>query len=454
VSVPHVKLKYLSGTPFPKLSLLLQNNFPYLLPPTKYYQRMKIRPKIEGLLEHLNDGVYEKQEVIGLALLATMAGGKGLFMLGPVGVAKSLVASRLKFIFHDAKCFEYLMTKYSTPDEIFGNISVSKLKNDVYERLIDGFMPTADVVFLDEIWKSSSSIQNAILRFVNEKLFRNGKADIKVAMKAFIAASNEMPEKGQDAIWDRILIRYTDSNIRDRDNFDQMICDDNDLTKDCVPASLKITFQEYDQIVKLIGGVKVPQSILNLIQIIRAMIQAGNELPDNAEKQIYVSDRRWKNIMRLLKTSAFLNDRAEVNLSDCLLMPHCIWNEPEQFVAVAELVDEAIMNHGYFNKNATMLTKAKDELAGYMANAANGQAPNLLDNFNLEVAKAQSLSGLTNFVKTQKKEIEKAMQAEMKTENLFITDPDAYEIIQSCFDNAVIEIEQIEIDIQTLTENA
>jgi len=412
---------------------------------------MKIKSKIEGLLTHLNAGVYEKQEVIGLALLATLAGGKGLFMLGPVGIAKSLVASRLKFIFPNARSFEYLMTKYSTPDEIFGNISVSKLKNDVYERLVDGFLPTADVAFLDEIWKASSSIQNALLRIVNEKIFRNGSADIKVPMKALIAASNELPEKGQDAIWDRFLIRYVDGNIRERENFDKMICDDNDLSKDCVPAKFKISFAEYDQIVKEIGSVQVPENILNLIQIIRGMIQERN-LVESPEKQIYVSDRRWKNIMRILKTSAFLNDRAQVNLADCFLMSHCLWNEPDQLIPLSEIIDKAISQHGYYNQDAARLTQAKDDLAKYAAEAANTSS--LLSNLNLSIARAETISGLTGFVKKQKQKIEKAMKEEMQVDSLFITDPISYEIVQSCFDNALIEIEQIEIDIKALTESA
>ena len=414
---------------------------------------MKIRTKIEGLLEHLNAGVYEKQEVIGLALLATLAGGKGIFMLGPVGIAKSLVAARIKFIFPNAKHFEYLMTKYSTPDEIFGNISVSKLKNDIYERQVDGFLPTADVAFLDEIFKGSSSIQNSLLRIVNEKLYRNGSKDIKVPMKALIAASNELPEKGQEAIWDRLLIRYLDGNIKERDNFEQMIVDDNDLSKDCVPAKFKISFPEYDQIVKEIGSVTVPQNILNLIQIIRGMIHVRNQA-EPPEKQVYVSDRRWKNIMRILKASAFLNDRGEVNLSDCFLMSHCLWNEPDQFVTISELIAEAISKHGYFNKNAAKLSKAKDDLQQLMEGLTqSGIQPSLLDKFDMELGKAQTASGLTNFVKTQKAAIEKAADAEMKTDNIFIVDDSKYDIVRSCFDNATIELEQLEIDILTLNEN-
>ena len=196
-----------------------------------------IRTKTSALLNGLCRGLYEREQPVKLALLSTVA-GESIFLLGPPGVGKSLIARRLKFAFKDGTSFEYLMSKFSTPDEIFGPVSIKKLKEeDRYERQTEKYLPGANIVFLDEIWKAGPAIQNALLTILNEKVYRNGGEEMAVDIRGIITASNELPPKNSslNPIWDRFLVRLELGNIRQFKNFLNMITDTKDAYKDDVP---------------------------------------------------------------------------------------------------------------------------------------------------------------------------------------------------------------------------
>lgn len=326
---------------------------------------MEVKGQITKLLDDLNKGVYEKQEIIALSLLTAIA-GESIFLLGAPGVAKSLIARRLKFAFNDGTSFEYLMNRFSTPDEIFGPVSISQLKDhDKYERIIKNYLPSATVVFLDEIWKAGPSIQNALLTVLNEKVYRNGEQEIKVPMKALISASNELPMKGEglEALWDRFLVRYVVDGITDKNNFNEMISKSLKSYDDNVDAKNKIGDIEYSKWSELIDEIEIPENVFNVIHIIRNYIQEHNKKDEKKENQIYISDRRWKKIVRLLRTSAFLNDRKAVDLMDCFIIANCIWNEPTQFQTVLQFTKDAIQKHGY--KLDIDLKDLKEELSDF-----------------------------------------------------------------------------------------
>ena len=302
------------------------------------------------MLAAMSRSAFERDEAISLALLSAL-GGESIFLLGLPGVGKSMIARRLKMAFKDATSFEYLMSRFSTPDEIFGPVSISKLKDgDTYERVIDGYLPTADVVFLDEIWKAGPAIQNSLLTVLNEKIFRNGKLDLKLPLKVVISASNELPAEGEglEALWDRFIVRYVVKPIENKTNFLSLIID---KPEECyVPEGLRFTEDELSQIQREAQGVEVPIEVSEMIYSIRKLLiderkkQEDNIDVNNTEliDPPYVSDRRWKKIVGLLKVSAYLNERDAVNLSDCLLMNHMIWDKDEQILSVTKLVAQVI----------------------------------------------------------------------------------------------------------------
>lgn len=311
-----------------------------------------VKEKVEQLLEALNDGVFEKEEAIRLSLLTSIA-GESIFFLGLPGVAKSLIARRLKFAFKDAKSFEYLMNRFSTPDEVFGPISVTQLQQDNYMRIVENYLPDAEIVFLDEIWKAGPAIQNTLLTVLNEKVFRNGKDEIKVKLKGLISASNELPAENDghndsvEALWDRFIMRLVIRSVEDEGNFNSMISDDLKPTIDNVKPELKISDEEYKKWDKEIDTVVIPKEVYKVIDVIRKKIQQANDNLGEDDKPYYISDRRWRKIVRILRTSAFLNNRKEVDLMDCFLIKDCIWNDETEIETVAEIVAESIRNFGY-----------------------------------------------------------------------------------------------------------
>ncbi len=302
-----------------------------------------MKTRVQSLLKTLGEGVYEKDTELSLGLLAALA-GESLLLLGPPGVAKSMVARRLKEAFVGARSFEYLMSRFSTPDEIFGPVSISRLKEaDSYERAVDGYLPTADVVFLDEIWKAGPAIQNTLLTVINEKTYLNGNRPMQLPLKLLIAASNELPVQGEglEALWDRFLVRVVSGCIEEEENFYKMI----DGLSPTLPANDEaITSEEYTQIQKEIANIEIPRSVLLAITAIRQGLKDVAIEGQDVHRNIYVSDRRWKKVVHLMKASAFVHDRKEVNLSDLQLAIHCLWNEPDEMESIGQLVARAIFS--------------------------------------------------------------------------------------------------------------
>ena len=344
--------------------------------------------RFKQLLGEMNRGIYEKETEISLSLLAALA-GESIILLGPPGVAKSMVARQLKTAFRDAQSFEYLMSRFSTPDEIFGPVSIQKLKtSDTYERAVEGYLPTADVVFLDEIWKAGPAIQNALLTVINEKIFRNGNREMHLPLKLLVAASNELPAKGEglEALWDRFVIRIESRPIKLEKNFRAMLLDSHadflgptdftdstdstdfsgftgglghaDFADNADFSDLKITSEEYAEWTERIDKIGVKIEVLDAISAIRKSLRAVNVDEAAERRNIYVSDRRWKNIVRLLRTSAFMQDREEVDICDLLPICHCLWQEPEERDAIRNIVIRAL-----FSPFADKLVEMKNALA-------------------------------------------------------------------------------------------
>ena len=299
-----------------------------------------VKERLLTLIEHLNHGLVEREAAIKAALLAMLA-GENMLLVGPPGTAKSLIARKL------AKCldegtdsqagkeyFEYLLTKFTTPEEIFGPLSISELKQDRFKRNTAGYLPSVRVAFLDEIFKASSSILNALLTILNERTYHNGTEALEVPLQALIAASNELPtgQEELEALYDRFLVRSFVDYVR-AENMPRL------LEKTAPPPTqLKLTTNDIEAIRQAAEEVQLTDDVIAALQ----RIWAEHKRMFKEDRREKLSDRRLKKAVHLLRISAASNGRSEVDLSDILLLKDCLWDHPDNANKVRQLVMDTL----------------------------------------------------------------------------------------------------------------
>ncbi|OCH57160.1 MULTISPECIES: ATPase RavA domain-containing protein [Vibrio] len=321
--------------------------------------------RINKLAHALSDGVYEREDTIKLCLLAALA-GESVFLLGPPGIAKSLIAKRLIQAFDNSSYFEYLMTRFSTPEEVFGPLSIQELKdNGRYVRLTEGYLPTAQVVFLDEIWKAGPAILNTLLTVVNEKTFKNGADIERVPMRLLVSASNELPDEdsGLEALYDRMLVRVFVNRIQNKQNFKSMLTTGTSQEA-VIPKGLAITDIEYHQWQKELDKLELTDNSFDKLFELKTMLEETvKKQGSSSESELYVSDRRWKKAVKLLKASAFFSGRDSVNPLDIMLLQDCLWHSPESRDVVRSVVKDFALNRAFDQQESkSQIEMSREEL--------------------------------------------------------------------------------------------
>lgn len=304
-----------------------------------------LKTRMNNIIDYLKDGIFERDEIIAVSLLSALA-DQNIFLYGPPGTAKSLISRRLSKAFKTENYFEYLMQKFSTPEEVFGPISISQLKQDNYIRKTSGYLPTCEFAFLDEIWKSSPAILNTLLTIINEKIYKNGNNIENVPLKVLISASNETPphNQGLEALYDRFLTRLYVPPTSDRKNFETLLSLGGTSSEVKIPEKLVIKNEEWQQWKTKINKVTLSKETLNIINAIRLELSTKNK---GKSLDVYISDRRWQRAAMLLKASAFFCDRKETNIIDTLLLSHCLWTTIDNREEIIKLVEKCVEDCGF-----------------------------------------------------------------------------------------------------------
>lgn len=284
-----------------------------------------MKARLKRLLWVLGDGLIERDTPIRLALLAALS-GEHVLLIGPHGTAKSVLARKLHRVFRGGQYFERLLTKFSVPEELFGPLSIQALENDRYQRLTDRYLPAASIAFIDEIFKANSAILNSLLTLLNEKEFDNGDRREAVPLISVIGASNELPDEPELlALYDRFLCRFRVKPVSD-EQFGALIHLNDDAPQTARDEDLLDTATVQD-LQSQADQVTLSDEVVELLQSLRQFLQ---------QQQHYVSDRRWRKVVKLLKMSAFSNDQPTVTIWDCWLLQHCLWDEPDHRKQIAD----------------------------------------------------------------------------------------------------------------------
>lgn len=264
----------------------------------------------------------ERDSEIHGMLVAALAGEHTL-LIGPPGTGKSALARAFADTLAGATYFETLLTRFSTPEEIFGPVSLQGLKQDRFHRVTTGKLPQAHVAFLDEIFKANSAILNACLTALNERIFHDDGKPQAMPLLTCIGASNELPE-GEDlaALWDRFVVRYSVTYTKTEASFAGML-----LGTAPAPMRGALTLQQWDAIRAQVDAVQLPaDAVASLFQLRTAL----------ANKGVECSDRRWVKATRLLRAAAWMAGSDTVYRSHFGILGACLWNTPDQIPVVKE----------------------------------------------------------------------------------------------------------------------
>lgn len=300
---------------------------------------LDLQKQLHTAIQALQKGLVERDTEVRLLLLAALAGEHILF-IGPPGTAKSELGRRLASLY-SGTFFERLLTRFSVPEELFGPLSMKALENDQYLRKTDGYLPGADIAFIDEIFKANSAILNSLLTLLNERLFDNGTSRFQVPLTCLVGASNELPESEElDALYDRFLLRRRVEQVTSGALAD-MLQGSVELAYGGVAPSqvagsisgvaiAKERFQNVRE--EALRRVQVPLEVIDLLTDLRTYLQ------EKCEPPVYVSDRRLIKALNLLQVAAYTSGQLSVSTFDCLLLQHVLWQRPDESRRIADYI--------------------------------------------------------------------------------------------------------------------
>jgi MoxR-like ATPase len=292
----------------------------------------KLAARLQEAARVLAQSFIDKQEIVRLMLISAVA-GEHMLLVGPPGTAKSALV-RLFARLIDARYFEYLLTRFTEPNELFGPVDIRAFREGTYNRRTEGMLPEAEIVFLDEIFKSNSAILNSLLTVLAERRFANGARVLKVPLISMFGASNEVPnDENLAALFDRFLLRVLSDNL-DSYHFHKL-----------VETGLRTELGKMSGADAAVRPVFTAADLHGLHLEFSRRVSFGEEFFARYKGLVFqirsegisLSDRRVVKLLKLFAASAILDGRDQVNDGDFFILKH-VWNNLDQ----TELLDQIV----------------------------------------------------------------------------------------------------------------
>jgi len=302
--------------------------------------------KLRAIRAELRQMFLERDAAVDGMLCALLA-GQHVLLVGPPGTAKSMLAEELCRRLDGARYFSWLLTKFTTPEELFGPISLAGLEKDEVRRVTAGKLPEAHVSFLDEVFKASSAILNTLLTLLNERRFHDAGAAKAVPLRTLVGATNEVPEDEElVALYDRFLVRFVVDYIQEDFRFLKM------LTQAAPAQRTTLSLSDLDALAAEAARVTVPDAVLHDLAALRR---------DLGARGVIASDRRYRGALSLLQAHALLHGRAEVVSDDAAMLAHVLWTSPDEIPEVEAAI--ATLSHGNATLAQRLVFQAREMLA-------------------------------------------------------------------------------------------
>ncbi len=315
----------------------------------------------DEVVEPLKKRFVGRDEVIDLIALALVA-GEHLFLHGPPGTAKSALIRHFAQAV-EGSYFEYMLTRFSEPNEIFGPIDIARLREGTIVTVTTGMLPEAEFVFLDELFNANSAILNNLLTVLNERVYRRGMEIHRLPLLSLFSASNQLAEdETLLALFDRFLLRCHVGSLR-REAMPDLMRAGWALERDIQRPS-SVTAQDLFQLSRSIFDV----TLTPIEEVYREAVFKVRDLG------IALSDRRVVKVLKLIAASAVICGRTAAQASDLWVLRY-VWDREEQIESLASLVNRQLEASQESSKNHPLARTGKkvdaEELARQIESAVN-----------------------------------------------------------------------------------